>query len=79
MITANNAVWKEWVRHTEEIRAEAAEMSKDELIEKILSYEQIETEKQKKVYVKKLKWKNVKKLTDLWIEKEYLRVHPYGI
>ena len=35
MITANNAVWKEWVRHTEEIRAEAAEMSKDELIEKI--------------------------------------------
>lgn len=57
MITANNAVWKEWVRHTEEIRAEAAEM----------------------IYVKKLKWKNVKKLTDLWIEKEYIRVHPYGI
>ena len=32
MITANNAVWKEWVRHTEEIRAEAAEMSRRKYI-----------------------------------------------
>ena len=75
MISANNAVWMDWVKHTEEIRAEAAEMSKEELIEKILSYENIETEKQKKVYVKKLKWKNRQKLTDLWIEKEYVRAH----
>ena len=75
MISANNAVWMDWFKHTEEIRAEAAEMSKEDLIDKILSYENIETEKQKKVYVKKLKWKNKQKLTDLWIEKEYVRAH----
>ena len=52
MISANNAVWMDWFKHTEEIREEAAEMDKKELIEKILSYEDIQTEKQKKVYPK---------------------------
>ncbi len=75
MIKDNNYAWKYWFDHTEEIRAEAAGMSKEELIEKLLSYEQIETEKQKKVYVKKLKRMKTDKLVDLWIEREYTKIH----
>ena len=52
MISANNAVWMDWFKHTEEIREEAAGMDKKELIEKILSYEDIQTEKQKKACVR---------------------------
>ena len=75
MISVNNAVWMDWFKHTEEIREEAAGMDKKELIEKILSYEDIQTEKQKKVYLKKLKWKKIPELIDLWIEKEYIKTH----
>ena len=75
MISANNAVWTDWFKHTEEIREEAAGMDKKELIEKILLYEDIQTEKQKKVYLKKLKWKKIPELIDLWIEKEYIKTH----
>ncbi|MBR5422262.1 MAG: hypothetical protein IK115_14060 [Lachnospiraceae bacterium] len=79
MPTANNIIWTEWVKRTEAIRAEAATMSRKELKEKILSFEDIASEKQKKLYLKKLRWLNRKKLTDLWIEKEYHATHPYGI
>ena len=78
-INANNAVWTEWVKYTEQIRADADEMSKEELLEKLLSYEEIYSEKQKKKYLKKLKKLKSAALTDLWIEKEYHRLHPYGI
>ena len=29
--------------------------------------------------MKKLRKKKLEELTDLWIEKEYQKIHPYGI
>ena len=78
-MTGANAVWRDWVQYTENMRYEAKSMNKKELKVKILETLGDMTEEQKKVYLKKLRWKNKDKLIDLWIENEYVRLHPSGI
>ena len=79
-MTGANAVWRDWVQHTEEIRYEAAQMDKKQLKEKILECHDVDmTDAQRKIFLKKLRWKNKQELTDLWIEAEYQRLHPSGI
>jgi hypothetical protein len=78
-VTAKNAVWTEGVKYTDYIRGEAEGVGQDGVIEKILSYDEIFTEKQKKKYLKQLCKKKLDELTDLWIEKEYQKIHPHGI
>ena len=75
----NTVIWTEWVKYTQQLKYDASNMDKNELKEKILESIGPMTEAQKKVYLKKLKWKTKKKLTDMWIEEEYHRIHPKGI
>ena len=75
----NNIVWTEWVKYTEQLKFDASNMYKNQLKEKILESMGPMSDEQKKVFLKKLRWKNKKKLTDMWIEEEYHRIHPKGI
>lgn len=75
----NNVIWTEWVKYTEQLKLEVAEMDKDTLKDKILQSMGPITDEQRRAFLKKLKWKNKKKLTELWIEEEYHRIHPHGI
>ena len=75
----NNIIWTEWVKYTEQLKLDASNMDKNELKEKILESMGPMSDEQKKVFLKKLRWKNRKKLTDMWIEEEYHRIHPKGI
>lgn len=74
---SDRIVAQEWQRYMAEMRDELDALEKPDIIERILSYENIEmTEAQRSKIVKKLRWKKKTVLIDMVLGKEYEKIHP---